>query len=303
MRRLIVLLPVLFLIACATRQNNYDPLEAINRPVFAVNQAVDDAVLRPAAKGYTRFVPPPLRKGVANFFGNLDDLFAIPAALLQGKATPASRSFSRVLINSTLGVGGLIDWASDFPIEKQNEDFGQTLAHWGVSSGPFLMLPLYGPLTLRDSADPLVRLAWGPTEYLDKWPEKMAYYSVYAINTRAQLLPLDAVMQEQIDPYAFIRDSYLQRRWFTIHDGNPPYSLPMGDDLDRLELEPNNNTAAASDVTVNDTPVSEATASEATTSETTASEAMTSETTASEATIIDATVSDTTASEVAKDQE
>ncbi|MGL4996966.1 MAG: MlaA family lipoprotein [Deefgea sp.] len=236
MRRLIVL-PLLLLVACATPQNNYDPLESINRPIFAVNKAVDDAVLRPVSQGYVKFIPPPLRKGVDNFFENIDDLFAIPAAMLQGKATPASKSFGRILVNTTLGVGGLIDWASDLPIEKQDQDFGQALGHWGVPSGPFLMVPFYGPLTLRDSADPLVRLAWGPIDYIDDLSGQIAYYSVFIINARAQLLPYDAVIQEQTDPYAFIRDSYLQRRWFKIHDGNPPHPLPMGEDDLESELD------------------------------------------------------------------
>lgn len=233
MRRLIVL-PLLLLVACATPQNNYDPLESVNRPIFAVNKAIDDAVLRPVSKGYVEYIPPTLRKGVDNFFENIDDLFAVPAAMLQGKATPASKSFGRVLVNTTLGAGGLIDWASDLPIEKQENDFGQALGHWGVPSGPFLMIPFYGPLTLRDSADPLVRLVWGPIDYIDDLSGQIAYYSVFIINARSQLLPYDAVIQEQTDPYAFIRDSYLQRRWFKIHDGNPPHPLPMGDD----DIEP-----------------------------------------------------------------
>jgi phospholipid-binding lipoprotein MlaA len=250
MRRLIVL-PLLLLVGCATPQNNYDPLESINRPIFAVNKAVDDAVLRPVSQGYVRFIPPPLRKGVDNFFENIDDLFAIPAAILQGKGTPASKSFGRVLVNTTLGVGGLIDWASDLPIEKQDQDFGQALGQWGVPTGPFLMVPFYGPLTLRDSADPLVRLAWGPIDYIDDLSGQIAYYSVFIINTRSQLLPYDAVIQEQSDPYAFIRDSYLQRRWFKIHDGNPPHPLPMGDDDHDIEpaTEKTQKTPAAASAT------------------------------------------------------
>ncbi|WP_297575756.1 VacJ family lipoprotein [uncultured Deefgea sp.] len=233
LRRLIVF-PLLLLGACATPQNNYDPLEPINRPIYQMNKAVDDAVLRPVAKGYVRFVPPPLRKGVDNFFENIDDLFSIPAALLQGKATPASKSFGRVLVNSTVGVGGLIDWASDLPIEKQNEDLGQTLGYWGLPTGPYLMVPFYGPTTLRDSVEPLSRFIWGPIDYVDDLAGQITYYSVYIVNARAQILPLDKIINEQADPYAFIRDSYLQRRWFKIHDGNPPFPLPMGsaEDLD-----------------------------------------------------------------------
>ena len=150
MRRLIVL-PLLLLVACATPQNNYDPLESINRPIFAVNKAVDDAVVRPVSQGYVRFVPPSLRKGVDNFFENIDDLFAIPAALLQGKATPASQSFGRALVNTTLGVGGLWDPATAMGLPRQSEDFGQTLGFYGVPGGAYLMLPILGPSNLRDT--------------------------------------------------------------------------------------------------------------------------------------------------------
>ena len=252
MRRLIVL-PLLLLVACATPQNNYDPLESVNRPIFAVNKAVDDAVLRPVSKGYAQYIPPSLRKGVDNFFENIDDLFAIPAAMLQGKATPACKSFGRVLVNTTFGVGGLIDWASDLPIEKQEQDFGQALGQWGVPSGPFLMVPFYGPLTVRDTIDPLARLAWGPIDYIDDLSGQIAYYSVYIIDARSQVLSLDAVLQEQADPYAFIRDSYLQRRWFKIHDGNPPHPLPMSDDDSEAESAANttkaDNTSPAASTT------------------------------------------------------
>jgi phospholipid-binding lipoprotein MlaA len=247
MRRLLAL-SCLVLGACATPQNNYDPLEKINRPIYAVNKAVDDTVLRPVATGYTRFIPQPLRKGVSNVFDNIDDLFGIPAALLQGKATVASRSFGRVLVNTTVGVGGLIDWASDLPIEKQDEDFGQALGFWGVPTGPYLMMPFYGPLTLRDSAEPLARLTWGPLDYYSTLASQLTYYSAYIVDTRSQLLPLDKVLQEQTDSYAFIRDGYLQRRWFKVHDGNPPHPLPMG--------EPDDSEAAADEYAAASAPAS-----------------------------------------------
>ncbi len=231
MRRL-TLLAALLCTACATPQNNYDPLESINRPIYDFNSGLDQHLVRPVAKAYSEYIPPPLRSAVGNFFGNLDDLFGIPAALLQAKGTAAAKSTGRVVLNSTLGVGGLIDWASDLPIEKQNEDFGQMLGYWGVPSGPYLMVPFYGPLTLRDSSDNLLRLAWGPLDYIDPLAGQIAYYSTYVIDLRASLLPLDATLQEQFDPYSFVRDTYLQRRWFKVHDGNPPYPLPLGSDAE-----------------------------------------------------------------------
>ncbi|WP_157670707.1 VacJ family lipoprotein [Chitinibacter sp. GC72] len=228
MRRLLLLSAVL-LTACATPQNNYDPLENVNRSVYKFNTALDDAVVRPVAVAYSDYIPSPLRTAVGNFMGNIDDLFAIPASILQAKGTSASKSTARVLLNSTFGLVGLLDIASEVPIEKQDEDFGQMLGAWGVPSGPYLMVPFYGPLTLRDSSDKLARLAWGPIDYIDPLAGKAAYYSVFITDTRASLLPFDATIAEQIDPYAFVRDTYLQRRWFKIHDGNPPHPLPLGE--------------------------------------------------------------------------
>ncbi|QLI81822.1 VacJ family lipoprotein [Chitinibacter fontanus] len=248
MRRLISLLAVVCT-ACATPQNNYDPLESVNRPIYSFNTALDTHVVRPVAVAYSEYIPPPLRSAVSNFFGNLDDLFGVPAALLQAKGTKAAKSGSRVLVNSTLGLGGLIDWASDMPIEKQDEDFGQVLGAWGVPSGPYLMVPFYGPLTLRDSSDKLVRLSWGPIDYIDPLAGQIAYYGLYLTDLRASLLPYDAALQDQLDPYAFVRDTYLQRRWFKVYDGNPPHPLPLGEPEPALDAEKHSSapvTAVAS---------------------------------------------------------
>jgi phospholipid-binding lipoprotein MlaA len=247
MRRLIISIAVLCS-ACATPQNNYDPLESINRPIYSFNSSLDEHVVRPVAVAYTEYIPPPLRSAVSNFMGNLDDLFGIPAALLQAKGTSAAQSTGRVLVNSTLGVGGLIDWASDMPIPKQDEDFGQTLGAWGVPSGPYLMVPFYGPLTLRDSMDKAVRLAWGPIDYIDPLAGQIAYYGLFVTDLRSSLLPLDATINDQLDPYSFVRDTYLQRRWFKVHDGNPPHPLPLGEpevSTEQSAIEPINNTASA----------------------------------------------------------
>lgn len=247
MRRLIILLAVICT-ACATPQNNYDPLEAVNRPIYKFNRAVDTVILRPAAVAYTEYIPPPLRSAVSNFFGNLDDLFGIPAAILEGKGVAASNSLGRVVVNSTVGLGGLIDWASDMPIEKQNEDFGQALGVWGLPTGPYLMVPFYGPLTLRDASDPLIRLSWGPIDYIDPLAGQIGYYSVYLTDLRASYLPLDAVVKEQPDPYAFVRDTYLQRRWFKVYDGNPPHPLPFGEPVAAEAIEKALATETASEV-------------------------------------------------------
>lgn len=233
MRAFSLLLPLALLLAgCATPQNNYDPLESVNRPIYAFNDSVDKAVLRPVAQGWSNYVPSGVQQGVRNFFGNIDDLFGIPAALLQGKWHAAGEGTGRVVLNSTFGLAGLIDIGSDVPFKKQDEDFGQALGYWGVPSGPYLMIPFYGPMTLRDSVDPLSRLAWGPIDYIDPLAGQISYYSVAMVSLRAELLPLDATLQDALDPYAFIRDTYLQRRWFKVYDGEPPHPLPMALDGD-----------------------------------------------------------------------
>ncbi|MBE9607763.1 MlaA family lipoprotein [Chitinilyticum piscinae] len=238
MKRIVPLALSALLVACATPHNHYDPLEPVNRPIYEFNNAIDKAALKPLAQGWHDYVPHPVQYGVRNFFGNIDDLFGIPAALLQGKATPASRSFARVLVNTTAGLAGLIDVASTLPIEKQDEDLGQTLGYWGIPTGPYLMVPFYGPLTVRDSAEPISRFAWGPIDYIDPLGGQIAYYSTYLVSARADLLPLDAAIAEALDPYAFIRDAYLQRRWYKVHDGNPPHPLALSDDMDEQDEAP-----------------------------------------------------------------
>lgn len=244
MRNSILCIAALGLLAgCATPRNNYDPLESINRPIYSFNDGVDKAVLRPLAKGWTDYMPSPMQKGVHNFFENIVDLFAIPAALLQGKGTDAANSLGRVVVNTTVGIGGLIDVANTLEIPKSEEDFGQMLGFWGVPSGPYLMLPLLGPVTARDAVDPAVRFTAGPTTYINPEGVRYAYVGVNAVDTRAQLLPLDKMLDDQYDRYSFIRDTYLQRRWFKVHDGSPPYSLPMAADFEDAQA---NGEASAS---------------------------------------------------------
>lgn len=236
--RLSVLM-LLLLAACATPRNNYDPLESINRPVYSFNKTVDDAVLRPVAKAWSDYLPSPVKKGVHNFFENIGDLFAIPPALLQGKGADASHSAARVIVNTTAGLGGLIDWASDIELKKSNEDFGQVLGFWGVPTGPYLMLPFLGPVTARDTIDPALRFTYGPTTYIDPESARYVYTGVGVVEGRAQFLSLDKMLAEQYDQYAFLRDTYLQNRWFKVHDGNPPHPLKMAiDEEDEADLPP-----------------------------------------------------------------
>ena len=235
MRCLLACILTLLLVGCATPRNNYDPLESINRPIYSLNKGVDAVALRPLAVTWTTIMPTPVQKGVHNFFENISDLFRIPAAALQGKMDDAGNGFGRVLVNTTVGLAGLIDVATELEIPKSDEDFGQALGYWGVPAGAYLMLPVLGPVTVRDTVDPAIRFAVGPTRYINPESARYIYMGVNATDARAQLLPLDKVLAEQYDEYAFIRDTYLQRRWFRVHDGNPPYPLPFGED------DPNGN--------------------------------------------------------------
>ena len=249
MNRLLPCLVAASLLAgCATPQNSYDPLESVNRPIYTFNRGVDKLVLKPVATAWDKTVPQFAQDGVHNFFENIADLFSIPPALLQGKGSDAAHSFGRVVVNTTLGMAGLFDPASSMELKKSDEDFGQALGHWGLGSGPYLMLPLLGPTTGRDIVDPAVRIVAGPTAVIESDTGKIVYTAVNAVDARDQLLPLDKTLDEQYDEYSFVRDSYLQRRWFKLYDGNLPHKLKFtsnGDDEDETRPAVNASEPAA----------------------------------------------------------
>jgi phospholipid-binding lipoprotein MlaA len=250
MRRLLPLFALL-LGACATPQNNYDPIEPVNRGIFAVNNAVDKALLKPAAEAHEKYSPGPVKQGANNFFSNIDDFFASFGALLQGKGSEAGHSMGRVMVNTTLGMFGLVDWASDMGLKKSDEDIGQALGSWGMGSGPYLMIPLRGPTTLRDSSDMAVRFFADPLDIWDGTQElstQVIRYGAWGIEQRRQLLPLDPLVNAQADPYAYIRDAYLQRRYFRVWDGNPPKPLQLGptdEELDAMDAAKEQRAKAA----------------------------------------------------------
>lgn len=234
MRRLLLsVAAALALSGCATPANNYDPLERINRKVYGFNSALDDAVLKPAAQGYVKVTPRPVRTAVTNFFGNVEDVYIGVNNLLQGKFHAASTDISRFVFNSTLGLAGLLDIATPAGLPKHNEDLGQTLGYWGVGSGPYLVVPLLGSKTLRDSSDWLVMSSVDPLSYMGGHNDRVAAYLLRGLDFRARLLAADAVLDSaSLDEYAFVRNGYLQRRHSLIHDGNPPAPLPFGNDDD-----------------------------------------------------------------------
>lgn len=220
---LVLALLTLGLAGCAsTPRNPDDPLERYNRAMFAVNDGVDRALVRPAAQIYEAVTPGFVRTGVGNFFGNLADVWIGFNNILQGKVGDGMSDWMRFMVNSTFGIFGLLDVASEMGLEKHDEDFGQTLAVWGVGEGPYVVLPLLGPRTLRDAAVLPVDMKGDPAWTISHGQTRAAVTALRVVHGRARLLPLDATLDEALDRYAFVRDSYLQRRRFLVHDGNPP---------------------------------------------------------------------------------
>ena len=228
----LVVSSVALLSGCAsTTASKADPLEGLNRATYAFNDAVDKAVLEPVAKGYQAVTPGFFRAGVSNLFMNIGDVATGLNNLLQGKGSDAASDAGRFLINSTLGVLGLFDVATPMGLQKHNEDFGQTLGKWGVSSGPFLMLPLMGPSTLRDAVSRPVDSYAGYSRYMDHVRTRNSVFGLEIIDLRANLLGASSTLDAAaLDKYQFIRDAYLQRRLRSIYDGKAPQ-----DKLDKLE--------------------------------------------------------------------
>lgn len=203
--------------------NSRDPYESFNRTMFSVNEAVDSAVAKPIAKAYDASIPLPVKASVGNFYGNASDLWIGANGALQGKWGDAGVDIGRLLINSTIGIFGLFDVASELGLEKHDEDFGQTLAVWGMGDGGYLFWPILGPRTLRDTA------GWAVDSYVDPvWrvrpiSARNSMGALRFVDIRASLLPADKVIEEAaLDKYAYIRDAYLQRRRNQIFDGRPP---------------------------------------------------------------------------------
>jgi phospholipid-binding lipoprotein MlaA len=204
-----------------------DPLEGVNRGVLAFNDAADEAVFQPVARLYRFVTPAAVRDMVRNFFSNLDDLYIGANNLLQGKAADAASDLMRVAINTTFGLAGVIDWSSGLGLEKHNEDFGQTLARWGVGNGPYLVLPLLGPSTTRDTA--ALPVDFGADLVSNHRPvyESNAFSVFRLVQRRADLLEAGSTLETAaLDRYVFLREAYLQRRRSLVYDGRPPRARP-----------------------------------------------------------------------------
>ncbi len=222
---LVAMVAVLTLSGCATSGGGraYDPFEPINRAVYAINEPIDRNLIKPVAQAYVDYVPSVLRTGISNYFNNIDDLFSALNGLLQGKLDKAGNDMGRVMINTFPGILGLIDVASDLGIPRGNEDFGQTFGFWGIPQGPYLVVPLFGPSTVRDGTGFVLRVLWSPTTEIPNVALRNVIYGLGGLDLRANALGATSLIdQASLDPYTFVRRAYLQRREYLVYDGSPP---------------------------------------------------------------------------------
>ncbi|SFC22513.1 MlaA family lipoprotein [Pseudoalteromonas denitrificans] len=236
-----VLFLILFsLIGCAQipveNQDDRDPLQTVNRPVYDFNMDIlDSYILRPATVGYVAITPQPVRRGLLNFAENINEPVDGINAALQGKVGNAGVSVARFLINSTVGIFGFFDVASEIGLEQIDEDFGQTLGVWGVDDGAYLMLPAYGPSTARNISGDVIDGFVIPSIALSM-PQSFLLFAIKALEARASLIPQEALLNESLDPYIFVKEAYLQRQVYDLYDGNPPLEEEVEDfDEDFLE--------------------------------------------------------------------
>lgn len=224
---------------CASTGNPVDPMEGFNRGVYKFNDGVDTMFLKPVAEIYQGVVPPLVRTGVSNVFSNLNDIIVALNNLLQGKISEAFSDIGRVLINTTAGLLGIFDVATPAGLEKHDEDFGQTLGYWGIGNGPYIVLPILGPSTLRDTVGRVGDYKTDPVTYIDPTRDRNAVQGARIVSRRTELLGASKILQvAAIDEYAFVRDAYLQRRRNLIYDGNPPREKD-----DYSKATPQNNAA------------------------------------------------------------
>ena len=228
MRMTLVIAAVGALSACVTLppgspRSPQDPWESWNRGVYKFNTVADNAVAKPVAKAYVKVVPHPIRTGVSNFFANLNTPTVMINDALQGKFLAAGNDLGRFLLNTTVGIGGVLDPATSAGLDRNEEDFGLTLGHWGVHPGPFFELPILGPSDVRDALGKVADTYTKPTQYVHNSYITYGLDLPYLIDVRASLLPLDETLKNAFDPYAFVRDAYLARRAYQVSDGKIKY--------------------------------------------------------------------------------
>jgi phospholipid-binding lipoprotein MlaA len=221
------LFALLTVTGCSSTPGEYrdprDPLESYNRDMHDFNTAVDDALIKPVAKGYKAITPEPLDRGITNFFNNIADVNSAVNNLLQFKLSRAGTDVGRVATNTTVGLLGFFDVATNMGLPSYKEDFGQTLGYWGGEPSPYLVLPLMGPSTLRDTVGLTGDILVDPFFSVEKNTVYWGFVALRVVDTRADLLTASKLLEAAaVDPYSFVRDAYLQRRRNQIFDGNPP---------------------------------------------------------------------------------
>ncbi len=246
-RLALLLVGIVSLTACSGNGPKQDPWESVNRFFFAFNDVLDRTVGGPLSELYVLILPAPVRQGLHNAFDNVGYLNVIVNDFLQGKVDQGFQDCGRMLVNSTLGLAGILDVATPMGLERHEEDFGQTLALWGVQQGPYLVLPFLGPSTTRDIWSVPVAIGTNPLFYFNFGTAVLVVGGFKAIDGRAEAEPqLRQVRESALDPYVFIREGFLARREFLVHDGELPPS--QDDDLyeDFLDFEPDELDVAPS---------------------------------------------------------
>jgi phospholipid-binding lipoprotein MlaA len=221
---------------CASTGNPRDPFEPLNRGIYHFNDGVDTVLLRPAAEVYRGVLPQFVRTGVSNFYSNINDVIVALNNLLQAKFLNAVSDVGRIVVNTTAGVLGVLDVATHIGLEKHDEDFGQTLGYWGIGPGPYLVIPLLGPSSVRDAIGRFVDFKTDPITYVDPSRDRNILWGVRFVNRRSELLETSKILETAaLDPYEFLRDAYLQRRRNLVYDGSPP---PDKDDTPDVRIKP-----------------------------------------------------------------
>ncbi len=212
--------------ACAAQKSGTpvpeDSWESLNRSIYHWNDVADRATMKPIAKGYEKIVPSFARRGIGNFYDNLRTPLIMINSFLQGKPGDGFSDFGRLLINSTIGIGGLLDVATPMGLQQHDEDFGQTFAVWGVPDGPYVYMPFFGPFTLRDAIALPIDFLADPLWYYRNLSVRDKLWVLQAIDTRTGYLALEGTLEKSYDPYVTVRDAYLQNRKYKIYDGAPP---------------------------------------------------------------------------------
>jgi phospholipid-binding lipoprotein MlaA len=219
-----VAVAALTLAGCAApaKKDPRDPFERVNRVSYTITDAVDRAALKPAARAYRFVTPNFVETGVSNFFDNITYPTVVLNDFLQGKFTSALHDTGRFVLNTTVGIGGIFDPATAAGLQKNDEDFGQTLGKWGVPSGPYIFIPLMGPSTVRDGVGRIPDTFTNPVTYIDDNAYRYGLAGLNIVNSRAQLLDTEKAIGEVYDRYAILRSAYLQRREYQVHDGDVP---------------------------------------------------------------------------------